>query len=75
MMQCPKCKGNTKVTDSRPRYFGDAIYRRRKCLACGHKFTTWESHKIYQIGRLMIRQKDIRGKLDVLVKELDLLIE
>jgi transcriptional repressor NrdR len=42
-MRCPWC-GNedSKVIDSRPADGGDAIRRRRECLACGRRFTTFE---------------------------------
>src|SRR6201985_1841169 len=42
-MRCPKC-GNLedKVIDSRSAKSGAAIRRRRECLACEHRFTTYE---------------------------------
>ena len=42
-MKCPYC-GNidSKVTDSRGTETGDAIRRRRECLVCGKRFTTFE---------------------------------
>jgi transcriptional repressor NrdR len=42
-MRCPKC-GNLedKVIDSRSAKGGAAIRRRRECLACQHRFTTYE---------------------------------
>ena len=42
-MKCPFCghSGN-KVIDSRISKEGDAIRRRRECLACGRRFTTYE---------------------------------
>jgi transcriptional repressor NrdR len=42
-MRCPKC-GNLedKVIDSRSAKSGAAIRRRRECLACQHRFTTYE---------------------------------
>ncbi|MHB1006958.1 MAG: transcriptional regulator NrdR [Chloroflexota bacterium] len=40
-MHCPVCgSGESKVTDSRE--LDDAIRRRRECLACGQRFTTFE---------------------------------
>lgn len=40
-MRCPVCQGqSTKVLDSRDS--GEAIRRRRRCQACGHRFTTRE---------------------------------
>ncbi len=42
-MRCPKCDhGESKVVDSRPADDGDSIRRRRECLHCGHRFTTYE---------------------------------
>jgi transcriptional regulator NrdR family protein len=39
---CPRCgDGHTRVTDSRPHQH-DAIRRRRACLRCDHRFTTYE---------------------------------
>ena len=42
-MRCPVC-GNTesKVIDSRPSEDGLAIRRRRECLGCAYRFTTYE---------------------------------
>ena len=41
-MRCPSC-GNpeSKVVDSRPSEDGTAIRRRRECLECGRRFTTY----------------------------------
>ncbi len=42
-MKCPRCgKEEDKVLDSRAARDGAAIRRRRECLACGHRFTTYE---------------------------------
>ena len=42
-MRCPKCGHlNDRVIDSRSTRMGDAIRRRRMCLSCGHRFTTYE---------------------------------
>lgn len=42
-MRCPKCGHlNDKVIDSRSAREGDVIRRRRVCLQCGHRFTTYE---------------------------------
>lgn len=42
-MRCPKC-GNQddKVLDSRSAQDGKVIRRRRECLGCGYRFTTFE---------------------------------
>lgn len=40
-MNCPKCAGDQlRCNDSR--YKDGTVYRRRTCLSCGHKFTTFE---------------------------------
>jgi transcriptional repressor NrdR len=42
-MKCPFCaQGENKVIDSRISKDGDAIRRRRECLGCGNRFTTYE---------------------------------
>lgn len=42
-MHCPACgHGESKVVDSRSADDGDSIRRRRECLSCGHRFTTYE---------------------------------
>lgn len=42
-MLCPSCRaGDTKVVDSRIAEEGSAIRRRRRCLTCDHRFTTFE---------------------------------
>jgi len=42
-MRCPYCNHNdSKVTDSRERDNGEAIWRRRLCLKCEKKFSTFE---------------------------------
>ena len=42
-MRCPKCSHTEdRVMDSRSARHGSVIRRRRKCLQCGHRFTTYE---------------------------------
>lgn len=42
-MKCPKCGDiSDKVLDSRAVHDGKIIRRRRECLGCGHRFTTFE---------------------------------
>ncbi len=55
-MKCPYC-GDTesKVIDSRPADDGERIRRRRECLACGKRFTTYE---IVETVPLMVIKKD-----------------
>ena len=42
-MRCPGCGlDDDHVVDSRPQPGGEAVRRRRECLACGERFTTYE---------------------------------
>ena len=42
-MRCPLCATeDTRVIDSRPAEDGAAIRRRRECVVCGERFTTFE---------------------------------
>lgn len=43
-MKCPFCgHAESKVIDSRPADEGTSIRRRRECLGCGKRFTTYET--------------------------------
>ncbi len=42
-MRCPKCGSrDDKVIDSRQSRDSSSIRRRRECLSCGYRFTTYE---------------------------------
>lgn len=42
-MRCPYCnEDNTQVVDTRENEEGDTVRRRRRCLACDKRFTTYE---------------------------------
>src|SRR5205823_3108785 len=59
-MRCPKCGGiEDKVIDSRLSKDGASIRRRRECIVCEYRFTTYE-----QIERADIRviKRDGRGE-------------
>jgi transcriptional repressor NrdR len=57
-MQCPYCKEqrNDKVIDSRATEGGTVIRRRRQCLACERRFTTYE--RIEDTTKLLVIKKD-----------------
>lgn len=56
-MICPYCAANDdKVIDSRASDGGRVIRRRRKCLACKKRFTTYE--RVEQTARLTVVKKD-----------------
>ncbi len=49
-MRCPNCSHEgSGVTDSRPKEKSEAIYRRRKCKNCGHRFTTHERVPLHDL--------------------------
>ena len=54
-MLCPKCRSlDDKVIDSRGSREGATIRRRRECLQCGHRFTTYE--EIEHEGLMVIKR-------------------
>lgn len=54
-MRCPKCSGqDDKVIDSRASREGSTIRRRRECLKCAHRFTTYE--EIEHEGLMVIKR-------------------
>lgn len=56
-MICPSCNANDdKVIDSRASEGGRVIRRRRECLKCHKRFTTYE--RIEQSSRLMVVKRD-----------------
>ena len=55
-MKCPFCgHPESKVIDSRPADENASIRRRRECLACGKRFTTYETVERQKVLRGMIR--------------------
>ncbi len=57
-MKCPSCSHpEDKVTDSREIKEGAGVRRRRECLACGYRFTTYE---YVEAEPLMVLKKDGR---------------
>lgn len=55
LMRCPKCGClEDKVIDSRASKEGSTIRRRRECLSCGHRFTTYE--EIERKGVMVIKR-------------------
>ncbi len=55
-MKCPYCGfGESRVIDSRPTEDDEKIRRRRECLSCGRRFTTYE---FVESTPLMVVKKD-----------------
>lgn len=62
-MRCPFCEENQdKVVDSRPAEDGAAIRRRRECLACGARFTTYE--KVERPPLIIVKKDGTRELFD-----------
>lgn len=58
-MKCPYCSyGETKVIDSRPTEDNSSIRRRRECLKCQRRFTTYE--KVEDIPVFVIKKDGTR---------------
>ncbi|MGI6334322.1 MAG: transcriptional regulator NrdR [Saccharofermentanales bacterium] len=62
-MRCPFCgHDEDRVVDSRPSDEGSAIRRRRECIACSSRFTTYE--KIESLPLLVIKKNGTREPFD-----------
>ena len=62
-MKCPYCDHpESKVLDSRTIEDGIAIRRRRSCIACSHRFTTYE--RIEDSTLLVIKKDERRERFD-----------
>src|SRR4051812_40862497 len=62
-MNCPFCGHlNDKVVDSRESKEGDAIRRRRECVACERRFTTYE--RCDEVAYMVIKKDGRREKFD-----------
>lgn len=62
-MRCPACSAlDDKVVDSRVADDGAAIRRRRECLACGRRYTTFE--RIEDIGLVVLKRSGLREQFD-----------
>ncbi len=58
-MRCSKCDcQEDKVIDSRTSREGATIRRRRECLGCGHRYTTYE--EVEHEGILVVKRDDRR---------------
>ena len=62
-MKCPYCAHlGDKVVDSRESKEGEVIRRRRECLGCGKRFTSYE--RIDQIPHLVVKKDGRRERFD-----------
>lgn len=72
-MKCPRCGADDdKVLDSRSAREGAAIRRRRECVTCGHRFTTYEEinrDEVQVVKRDGTRQSFDRQKLEKAIRQ------
>jgi transcriptional repressor NrdR len=62
-MKCPFCGfANDKVVDSRESKEAESIRRRRECLRCGKRFTTYE--RIDEIPYMVVKKDGRREKFE-----------
>ena len=62
-MKCPYCGHlGDKVVDSRESKEGEAIRRRRECLDCGRRFTSYE--RIDEIAYMVIKKDGTRERFE-----------
>ena len=62
-MKCPFCGfANDKVVDSRESKEGESIRRRRECLKCAKRFTTYE--RIDEIPYMVVKKDGRREKFE-----------
>ena len=63
-MRCPFCDADDdKVVDSRPADEGAAVRRRRECLGCGRRFTTYE--RIDELPLMVVKRSGTREPFDL----------
>lgn len=64
-MRCPKCAfDDTKVLESRLSDGGRSVRRRRSCVQCNHRFTTYEKEELFVFS---IIKKD--GRVEPYIRE------
>jgi transcriptional repressor NrdR len=62
-VRCPYCREvDDKVVDSRVADEGDAIRRRRECLGCGRRFTTYE--RLEALPLVVVKRSGVKEPFD-----------
>jgi len=89
-MKCPFCSyQESKVVDSRPTDDGTVIRRRRECINCGKRFTTYEKiehmpifvikkdgrREVFDSSKIMNGLLKACEKRPVAIKDMELLVE
>jgi len=72
-MRCPSCGSlDTQVKHSRPTEDSSAIRRRRLCLACGSRFTTFERVQLRELVVIKRNGRRVPFDRDKLVRSLQI---
>lgn len=67
-MKCPRCnKGESIVTDSRSTEDNCKIRRRRECVSCSHRFTTYENMEDEK-DKYTMKLKELKKIINQLIK-------
>jgi transcriptional repressor NrdR len=62
-MRCPFCRApDSRVIDSRELSGGDSIRRRRECVVCGRRFTTYE--RVESVSLVVVKKDSRRQEFD-----------
>lgn len=61
-MKCPQCKGDVKVEYTLSDTEG--VYRKRRCLKCGHTFYTSEVEDSAEVYKNLLRQQSKQRLID-----------
>jgi transcriptional repressor NrdR len=63
-VRCPYCEADDdKVVDSRPADDGSAVRRRRECLLCGRRYTTYE--RVDELPFMVVKRSGTREPFDL----------
>jgi len=72
-MRCPSCSSlDTQVKDSRPSEDSAAIRRRRLCLACGLRFTTFERVQLRELSVIKRNGRRVPFDRDKLARSVEI---
>jgi transcriptional repressor NrdR len=62
-VHCPSCQAaDTKVVDSRLAHEGASVRRRRQCLSCAHRFTTFE--RVDEVRLVVLKSNGVTEPFD-----------
>ncbi len=74
-MRCPTCQSlDTQVKDSRPTEDSAAIRRRRVCLSCGFRFTTFERVQLRELTVIKRNGRRVPFDRDKLMRSIQIAV-